>query len=114
MAGKAGCLRAPAARKATVQRRDSPLGELPPRPPPGEGVASGHTSTEGGGEGAPGRARAAGWRGAARSAGDFFSDLVVLDEFWTCSGGRGEAPARAMRRIYSGLQWVTVGIALWP
>jgi hypothetical protein len=83
------------------------MGELPPRPPPGEGVASGHTSTEGGGEGAPGRARAAGWRGAARSAGDFF----LTWWFWTSSG---RVPAAEGRRPREPCAVFTVGIALWP
>lgn len=59
---------------------------------------------------------------AARSAGGFFSDLVVLDEFWTCSGGRGRG-ARARSGVscavftvgYSGYNAVAVGgLGGWP
>src|SRR4051794_36223751 len=108
-AGMAGCLRAPAARKATVQRDSHWGGPLNPR----RGRdAPGHLSMEVGRGGRPGGRGRPGWRGRPRAAPDFFSDLVVLDVFLTCSGGRGEAPARgtACHALY--LQGVTVGMAL--
>lgn len=108
--GKAGCLGAPAARKTTVQRRDSPLGSYPLDPLRGREEASGHLSTEGGGGGSPGRARAAGGRGRRREAPEVF---FLTWWFWTSSGrvpaARARRPReerRVVRCIYSGLRWV--------
>jgi len=106
----AGCLRAPAARKATVQR-GTPTGEDPSTPAGGgtpQGISRWRWGEGGARAGAGGRVGVGG-RAQRRF---FFSDLVVLDVFLTCSGGRGEAPARgtAYHALY--LQGVTVGMAL--
>lgn len=94
----AGCLRAPAARKASAQRWDSPRGG-PPRPLPGEGRSPslGGDGVRGARAGAGGRVSVGGG-GRPRAAPGFF----LTWWFWTCFGGRG----RGARARYGELQGV--------